>query len=98
LIVKGEKITFIVTSGKQHMELGEALRGYRKTHLLAQKQLAAQIGISRKHYARIEEGHDHPFSTILTRICEMTGIVQDFRPPPRPKNINLHAGQRRCCE
>lgn len=60
------------------MTLSEALRAYRKEHRLAQKELAAKIGISLKHYACIEGGSAHPSSTVLSTICRITDIKQNF--------------------
>ena len=60
------------------MTLGEALKRHRKTNNLLQKQLAAVIGISLKHYTLIENGHAHPSSKVLQRIFETTDIVVEF--------------------
>jgi len=60
------------------MTLGEALKRYRKANNFLQKQLAAKIGISLKHYTLIENDHAHPSSTVLKRICEVTDVVVEF--------------------
>ncbi len=67
------------------MTLGSALRLYRKRHHLVQKELAAVIGISLKHYALIERGKAHPSHTVLERICAVTPVSVDFTiGKPRP--------------
>ena len=60
------------------MTLGEALKQYRKQHHLVQKELAAKIGISVKHYAMIERGKAYPSQFVLQRICEVTTITVEF--------------------
>ena len=60
------------------MTLGEALKQYRKAKNLLQKQLAAEIGISLKHYTLIENDRAHPSSTVLKRIYATTDIVVEF--------------------
>jgi transcriptional regulator with XRE-family HTH domain len=66
------------------MTLGAALRHYRKEHNLLQKELAARIGISLKHYALIERGKAHPSHGVLERICETTSISVQFFPDELP--------------
>jgi len=60
------------------MTLGEALKKYRMKKKLVQKELAAQIGISLKHYALIERGKAYPSQYVLQRICEVTTIAVEF--------------------
>jgi len=60
------------------MNLQSALREFRKVHRLLQKQLAADLGISLKHYSRIEEGKDLPSVSLLRRICDVTGITAEY--------------------
>ena len=60
------------------MKLSESVKAWRTAHGLGQKQMADLIGISTKHYARIEGGHDYPSYPILERICEITHLVEDF--------------------
>ncbi|MBI1803378.1 MAG: helix-turn-helix transcriptional regulator [Ignavibacteriae bacterium] len=60
------------------MTLGQALKKYRKKHKLVQKELAAKIGISLKHYAQIERGKAYPSQIVLQRICEVTTIAVEF--------------------
>ncbi|HUN66007.1 MAG TPA: helix-turn-helix transcriptional regulator [Bacteroidota bacterium] len=56
------------------MTLSEALRSYRIKHHLLQKQVAAALQISLKHYTEIENGHSYASSTVMKRLCELTGI------------------------
>ena len=60
------------------MTLGEALKTYRKKRKLVQKELAASIGISLKHYALIERDKAHPSHIVLQRICDITKICIRF--------------------
>ena len=60
------------------MTLGEALRQYRKRQKLVQKELAARIGISLKHYALIERNKAHPSHAVLERICAVTTISINY--------------------
>jgi transcriptional regulator with XRE-family HTH domain len=68
------------------MTLGRALRRYRLRHHLLQKELAARIGISLKHYSMIENGHSFPSSVMLARICRIARIRVIFRNEPERKN------------
>lgn len=52
------------------MILPEFLKGYRKKHSLAQKQIAHTLGITREHYARIEEGAQLPSLSLLKRMAK----------------------------
>ena len=61
------------------MTLADALKRYRRKHKLVQKELAARIGISVKHYAQLERGKAYPSQFILQRICEVTTIVVAFK-------------------
>jgi transcriptional regulator with XRE-family HTH domain len=60
------------------MTLSEALRSYRRKHHLLQKQLAADLHISLKHYIEIENDHAHPSSTVMERISDFTGITISY--------------------
>ncbi len=60
------------------MDLQTALREFRKARRLMQKEVAAELGISLKHYSRIEEGKDAPSWGLLKRIREVTGIKIEF--------------------
>ena len=42
------------------MNLSETLKSYRKKKGLRQKEIANLLGISREHYAMIEEGRKPP--------------------------------------
>ena len=61
------------------MTLGESLRRYRKQRNFVQKELAAKIGISLKHYGQIERGKTFPSHEILQRICDVVPICVDYR-------------------
>ena len=60
------------------MTLGDALKKYRKQHKLVQKELAAEIEISLKHYAMIERGKAYPSQIVLQRICNVTTVRVEF--------------------
>jgi transcriptional regulator with XRE-family HTH domain len=52
------------------MNLPEFLRSHRKNHSLAQKQIAHTLGITREHYARVEEGTQLPSLPLLRRMSK----------------------------
>jgi transcriptional regulator with XRE-family HTH domain len=60
------------------MTLSEALKSYRRRHHLLQKQIAADLRISLKHYTGIENDHAHPSSKVMERICDFTGISVSY--------------------
>ncbi|MBM4170216.1 MAG: helix-turn-helix transcriptional regulator [Ignavibacteria bacterium] len=45
------------------------LKSYRSEQRLTQKELAAQLGISREHYSRLENGHAMPSLGVFERMC-----------------------------
>lgn len=52
------------------IQLSKLLRRYRTRHHLLQKQLSAELCISREHYARIEEGCSLPSFHLVKRIAK----------------------------
>ncbi|MBI4546843.1 MAG: helix-turn-helix transcriptional regulator [Ignavibacteriae bacterium] len=69
----------------------EEIKAWRITHDLRQKEFADMIGITPKHYACIEEGHSETSSTVRKKICEITGLVEDYHLPPPKKNLKEKA-------
>ncbi len=49
--------------------LGVVLKAHRKQRRLTQKELAAMLGVSREHYARIENGVCKPSYRLFEKIC-----------------------------
>ena len=66
-------------------ELPELLRQYRKKRGLAQKEVAAILGISREHYTRIERGLVTPSQKLSTVIAEKLNITLVTRWSLRPR-------------
>ena len=52
----------------------EVLRDCRLGKKLLQKQMAIELGISREHYSRIEEGKIHPGRKLLAKINNLISI------------------------
>ena len=51
------------------MNLPEYLKLHRKEQSLPQKQIAHILGITREHYARVEEGTQQPSLPLLRRMA-----------------------------
>ena len=70
-------------------QLPELLRQYRKKRGLAQKEVAAILGISREHYTRIERGIVRPSQKLCSIIAEKLDITLvthwSLRPFATPK-------------
>ena len=60
------------------MQLSEVLKRGRAKSGLTQKEAAALIGITREHYALIEEGHKFPSQYLLQKIAEEFNVRIDF--------------------
>jgi transcriptional regulator with XRE-family HTH domain len=66
------------------MEIGQALKRWRDTRGLSQRDLAAKSGVGYASIARIETGRQDPTVGMLTRLAEALGIrVVDFFTGPR---------------
>jgi len=66
--------------------LHEALKSYRKKNRLTQKEIAAKLGITREHYAQIEEGKRIPPKQLQNKIAAlMDSIVIDIQPRDNPE-------------
>lgn len=72
------------------MYLPELLIIYRKMHKLTQKEVANRLGISRPHYAKIEEGKKIPKFELIDKIARMLGerLIMKF-PSDDPFNRAL---------
>lgn len=59
------------------LDVGYALKSYRQAKHLAQKEVAARLGISRVHYFQLERGKEHPSFTLLSKTVKLTRIPLD---------------------
>lgn len=62
----------VLTEG-QRRELGAQIRSARKRAGLSHDKLGAQVGTSRQHLIRLEQGQHAPSEKLLARIAEATG-------------------------
>ena len=60
------------------MDLSDILRKYRKDTGQTQKEIAAQLRISREYYAMLEEGHAEPSPRLLHILEHELGILTDY--------------------
>ena len=67
------------------MKLGTAIKKFRRIKNLRQKELAGKLGISVKHLACVELGLSDASSTVRRKICEVTGIVENYEYPQKNK-------------
>ncbi len=57
------------------MQIGEAIRNYRKQKNLSQTQLSKMCGISQQHISDIENGKCIPNWNTLLTICKNLSLV-----------------------
>ena len=55
--------------------LGSRIKALRNARNLTQEQVAAQIGVSRQKYARIESGVNSVTLDILSKVAEVLGVT-----------------------
>jgi transcriptional regulator with XRE-family HTH domain len=55
------------------IRIGLFLKSYRASRHLTQKEMAAKIGVSRVHYARLERGAFGPSAELLQSISTVIG-------------------------
>lgn len=56
------------------MNLGLALKKYRKEKNITQKEIAYDLGITREYYCRLENGISLPSIAVFEKICRTTKI------------------------
>jgi transcriptional regulator with XRE-family HTH domain len=71
------------------MQLPEILKEYRSRQALRQKQVADQLGISRVHYAMLEEGRRLPSPALLEKMRCVIRFEVCYNLPLRKKTTDL---------
>ena len=61
----------IMTNG-----IGNAIKGYRSAKGIAQKDLAALVGVTPTYLSQVEKGKSNPSYALLDKICKQLGIEQ----------------------
>lgn len=56
-----------------HSELGDKIRAARKKRCLSQTVVATRVGLSLRHYIRIENGEIRPSAEVLNRVAGELG-------------------------
>lgn len=86
--------------------LAATLRIYRRSKNLTQKEMAAQVGISREHYGRLERGSAKPSFELLEKICPTFDLTPPYVIPKSeahalPRNVSLRGsppGVNKTCQ
>ncbi|MFZ1081249.1 MAG: helix-turn-helix transcriptional regulator [Candidatus Kryptoniota bacterium] len=60
------------------MQLGEALKTFRKDSNMLQKQMAAKLGITTEYYNKIEKESVAPSGKMLAKIIGLTKFSVEF--------------------
>lgn len=84
--------------GVRRGAIGQRLHDLRVARGLTQVELAAEVGISRAHIAKIETGGDPPGREVLHAIAQFFGVSMDFLQtgaslPPKPGRFVDRADQ-----
>lgn len=66
----------------RHPEFAAKLRSARRRSGKSQERIAAEVGTSRRHWIRWENGDHIPSPDFLTRIGAAVGQPDEFQPPP----------------
>src|SRR3954466_3412973 len=67
----------MATTDTKYGDLGRKLRSARKRCGISQENLAAKVGITRRHLIRLEFGHHLPSLPLRAACAEATGIDAD---------------------
>ena len=70
----------------KYPESRQAYRTARKRGHISQERLAAEIGITRRHMIRIENGEHRPLPGLRDRIAEVLGVDPATLPAADPDN------------
>lgn len=72
----------MATTETKYADLGRRLRSARKRCGISQENLAATVGITRRHLIRLEFGHHLPSLPLRVAIAEATGVdAESLRVP-----------------
>lgn len=81
----------IIELPKTKMTVAEALKRFRKTFRLTQKDVAARLGVSQQSY-QVYEGKTVPSATVLIKLADAYDVTTDYllgrSDSPRPATID----------